>query len=295
MNKGVGIVVQGVSKTYALSGETGYKEALRRVDLTVAPGEFVCLLGPSGCGKTTLLNIISGLDTDFEGRVRFTPASADDTSREPVKPIIGYVFQEARLLPWMTVRDNVRLVIGERGQSADATRRVDDWLVRVGLRGYGDYYPGQLSIGMQQRVAVARALIVQPDVLVMDEPFSALDELTALRLRDELLDLWEETSCTVVFVTHNPLEAAYLADRVVAMTPSPGRIVGQLDIAAHLPRPRNAEDPAVWRLSRRAVRLLSGDAPVGGDGDATVDGGGDGDGDAPDKSPDERPEGTGRE
>lgn len=268
MSKGVGIVVQGVSKTYALAGKPGYKEALRHVDLTIAPGEFVCLLGPSGCGKTTLLNIISGLDTDYEGTVRFLPAS--ETVQNQWKPTIGYVFQEARLLPWMTVRENVRLVMGERGRRADATRLIDDWLARVGLKGHGDYYPGQLSIGMQQRVAVARALIVQPDVLVMDEPFSALDELTALKLRDELLDLWEETSCTVVFVTHNPLEGAYLADRVVIMTPGPGRIVGQLDVVGHLPRPRDAEDPAVWRLSRHAVRLLSGDAG-GGATDGTTD------------------------
>ncbi|MFS8573285.1 MAG: ATP-binding cassette domain-containing protein, partial [Clostridia bacterium] len=125
-----------------------------------------------------------------------------------------------------------------------------------GLEGYGDYFPGQLSVGMQQRVAVARALMIEPDVLVMDEPFSALDELTALKLRDELLALWSETGCTVLFVTHNPLEAVYLADRVAVMSPGPGRIVGELDVTAHVGRPREADDPAVWRLSRQAVALL---------------------------------------
>lgn len=265
MDKGVGIVIQRVSKTYPLAGGAGYKQALHEVDLTVAPGQFVCLLGPSGCGKTTLLNIVSGLDANFEGSVRYTSPAGPEFGH--VEPIIGYVFQEARLLPWMTVHDNVRIVLGERGRTAGAAELVDEWLARVGLKAYGHYYPGQLSIGMQQRVAVARALIIEPDVLVMDEPFSALDELTALRLRDELLHLWEETACTVVFVTHNPVEAAYLADRVVVMTPSPGRIVGELDVAAHLPRPRDIEDHAVWEWSRRAVRLLT----EAGDGAASVE------------------------
>lgn len=270
----VGIVVDGVSKTYNLTGAAaksraadlteapGGKLALQRIDLTVKPGEFVCLLGPSGCGKTTLLNIIGGLDRDYEGSVRFT-AGGDGVSRgeEPTAavPTIGYVFQEARLLPWMTVRDNVGFVLeGGRSEakSGEVRDRVDDWLERVGLAGYGDYYPGQLSIGMQQRVAVARALIIEPQLLLMDEPLGSLDELTALRMRDELTNLWVDTDCTVVFVTHNPLEAVYLADRVVVMSPSPGRIVEQLDVTVHLPRPRASDDTAVWELSRRAVGLL---------------------------------------
>lgn len=254
MSKGAGIVVQGVSKAYTLSGGAGYKQALQAVDLSIKPGQFVGLLGPSGCGKTTLLNIIGGLDDDFEGTVRFT--LDENKSTHPVTPTIGYVFQEARLLPWMTVRDNLRLVMGGRGDTSDTASLIDDWLVRVGLRGYGDYFTGQLSVGMQQRVAVARALIIQPDVLVMDEPFSALDELTALRIRDELLTLWSDTGCTVLFVTHNPLEAVYLADRVVVMTTSPGRIVGELDVEAQMGRPRRSDDPAVWRISRQAVQLL---------------------------------------
>jgi len=262
MNKGAGIIVAGVSKTYRAASGGVPKRALQGVNLTVAPGEFVSLLGPSGCGKTTLLNILSGLDADFEGEVRFTASAAGAGPEGSVpwpsgRPVIGYVFQEARLLPWMTVRDNVRLVLGRRGRTAEAAKRVEDWLARVGLQGFGDYYPGQLSVGMQQRVAVARALIIEPDVLVMDEPFSALDELTAHRMRGALLRLWEETGCTVVFVTHNPVEAVSLADRVVVMSPSPGRIVGELDVSAVLPRPRNHEDPAVWQLSRQALRLMA--------------------------------------
>lgn len=266
----VGITVKGVSKYYRLSRRGERKEALRRVDLTVAPGEFVGLLGPSGCGKTTLLNVIGGLDVADKGTVAFgspMPTAAGVQRTLPTYPRIGYVFQEPRLLPWMSVRDNVQFVMD--GEKAETVHRVDDWLARVGLKGYETYYPGQLSIGMQQRVAVARAFIVQPDILLMDEPFSSLDELTALQLRDELMNLWVDTGCTVVFVTHNPLEAVYLADRVVIMTSSPGRIVGDLDVGKQLPRPRVADDGEVWKLSRKAVRMLSGDGTSTERGDST--------------------------
>src|SRR5690606_14453640 len=156
----------------------GSRPALHDIDLHVGSGEFVCLLGPSGCGKTTLLNILAGLDHADSGTV---------TVGDPVAPpVTSYVFQEPRLLPWRTVS--------------------------------GNDYPRQLSSGRRQRVAVARALLVKPDVLFMDEPFSSLDELTATRMREELLELWQELGCTVVFVTHNPLEAAFLADRIVVMS-----------------------------------------------------------------------------
>lgn len=267
MKKRAGIVVEGVSKTYRSASGT-VRHALRGVDLRVAPGEFVSLLGPSGCGKTTLLNIIGGLDTDYEGRVRFSRGEPEqraagrtadgDGAPSFARPVIGYVFQEARLLAWLTVRENVRLVLGGAGRGQAGRRLADDWLAKVGLSGYGDAYPGQLSIGMQQRVAVARALIVQPDLLIMDEPFSALDELTAHRMRAELMRLWEETGCTVVFVTHNPVEAVALADKVVVMTPSPGRVAAVLDVTARLPRPRNHDDASVWELSRHALALLAG-------------------------------------
>jgi ABC-type nitrate/sulfonate/bicarbonate transport system ATPase subunit len=238
-----GIAARGVTKRYPLA-RGGGKLALKSVDLDVGDGEFVCLLGPSGCGKTTLLNILGGLEPDFEGSVRFTGAT--DPSR-------GYMFQEPRLLLWLSVRDNLRFVLDRR---ADA-KRIDPWLERVGLGGYADYFPAQLSVGMQQRVAVARALIVEPKVLFMDEPFSALDELTAMRVRGELLGLWREQRCTVVFVTHNPLEAVYLADRVLVMTPSPGRITQEIRVSDRFPRPRDPEDAALWRLSREVVRLLT--------------------------------------
>lgn len=239
-----GIVGQKIGKRYSLKGGTEEKVALAGVNIEVADGEFVCLLGPSGCGKTTLLNILGGLDSEFEGSVRFEGTA---------QPKLGYMFQEPRLLPWLSVLDNIRFVHPRRVKTAE----LEDWLSRVGLGGYATYYPGQLSIGMQQRAAVARALSTEPDVLFMDEPFSALDELTAMRVRGELLALWREQRSSVVFVTHNPLEAVYLADRVLVMTPGPGRIAHEIRVSEQFSRPRDLEDAALWRLSREVVRLLN--------------------------------------
>ena len=241
------IDVSALSKSYPLQ-DGGSRPALHDIDLHVGSGEFVCLLGPSGCGKTTLLNILAGLDHADSGTV---------TVGDPVAPpVTSYVFQEPRLLPWRTVSGNLRFVLDEGGESARS--KVAYWLERVGLAGRGDDYPRQLSIGQRQRVAVARALLVKPDVLFMDEPFSSLDELTATRMREELLELWQELGCTVVFVTHNPLEAAVLADRIVVMSRGPGRIVEDLTVARWLPRPRDSDDPKLWEVSRMAVRALRG-------------------------------------
>ena len=237
-----GIVGRNLSKGYPLAGGRE-KVALGPVDLTIEDGEFVCLLGPSGCGKTTLLNILGGLEPSFGGTVEITEDA----------PQLSYMFQEPRLLPWLSVLANLRFVHSRRVANA----ALETWLKRVGLEGYGDYFPGQLSIGMQQRVAVARALSTEPDVLFMDEPFSALDELTAMRVRGELLALWRQQRCTVVFVTHNPLEAVYLADRVLVMTPGPGRIAHEIRVSEQFSRPRDPEDAALWRLSREVVRLLN--------------------------------------
>lgn len=243
-----GIRCWGVRKVFA--SRRGLKTVLEGVDIEVESGEFVAILGPSGCGKTTLLNIISGLDRHYDGQVVFT-----DTLHG-AHPVIGYVFQEPRLLPWMTVRQNIHFAV-ETMPSPKVGARVRSWLERVGLADYYDYYPNQLSIGMQQRVALARALILDPEVLLLDEPFSSLDEITAMKIREEVLELWRELQSTVVLVTHNPIEAVYLADRVLIMAANPGRIVGQLDVSSRLPRPRDPEDRRLWELSREAVRLLS--------------------------------------
>jgi ABC-type nitrate/sulfonate/bicarbonate transport system ATPase subunit len=252
-----GIQVRGVGKRYLLPNG-GERQALYDIDLEIADGEFVSLLGPSGCGKTTLLNIMSGLDREYRGSVGFTRSNGRraETNKPPT---FSYMFQESRLLPWLTVRQNLRFVLdgGQRGRERDAL--IDEWLERVGLTGSADLHPAQLSVGMQQRVSLVRALIIQPEILFMDEPLSSLDELTASRMRDELLALWAEQRPTVVFVTHNPLEAVYLADRVLIMSPGPGSVIDELPLADELPRPRNAEDTKLWELSRRAVRILKGE------------------------------------
>lgn len=242
------ISVKGVSKAYPLAGG-GERLALSNIDLEVANGEFLCLLGPSGCGKTTLLNILAGLDAADSGNVEISATDAG-----PV--ISSYMFQEPRLMPWLSVRANIAFVLD--GAARRDHGLVDAWLDRVGLAGRGSDYPRQLSIGQRQRVAVARALIIEPDVLYMDEPFSSLDELTAGRMREELLDLWSDLGCTVVFVTHNPMEATFLADRIAVMSPGPGRVVRTYSVEALLPRPRNPDDPRLWRVSRVAVGELRG-------------------------------------
>lgn len=241
------IVASGIQKGF--SAPDGHRfEALADVDLKVENGEFVCLLGPSGCGKTTLLNVLAGLIPADQGTV-------DVRSGDGRRPRVRTVFQESRLLPWMTVRENLAFVLD--GPDADKRPIIDAWLDRVGLAGTQDYHPHQLSIGMQQRVSVARGLIVEPDVLFMDEPFGALDELTAMTMRGELLDLWQDIGLTIVFVTHNPLEAALLADRIVIMGGPPGRITHEEDVAGQLARPRDPDDLDLWRLARSAVKRLA--------------------------------------
>lgn len=246
MNRGLGVSVRGLTKAYALSGGRR-KVVLDDLTFEVPAGQFCCILGPSGCGKTTLLNVLSGLDRDFSGEVRYPGAEGP--------PRIGYVFQDARLLPWLTVWDNLAFVV-DRDAMPEWREQIASWLRRVGLGEQQDLYPGQLSIGMQQRVAVARALVIQPHLLLMDEPFSSLDEITALRLRDELLHLWEGSGLTVLFVTHNPVEAVYLSDRVLILTAGPARVLAELDVARVLPRPRRPDDNRIWQLAREAVATL---------------------------------------
>jgi NitT/TauT family transport system ATP-binding protein len=223
-----------VGKTYVTRrGEN--LEALAKTSLTMQSGEFVTMVGPSGCGKTTLLNIVCGLTSLTSGEVRVKRAQG---SAENVE--IGIVFQEPTLLLWRTVLRNVLLPIEIRKKPVEQyVARARDLLRTLGLAGFEDAYPHELSGGMQQRAAIARALINDPTLLLMDEPFSALDAFTRDRLNLELLRVWETTKKTVLFVTHNMAEAVFLADRVLVMAPRPGRVVA--DIPIELPRPRTAD------------------------------------------------------
>jgi len=200
---------------------SGGIQALEDVSLTIAPGDFVALLGPSGCGKSTLLRLIAGLDQPDAGRITW--------EQPPAPGEIGFVFQDATLLPWASAADNVFLPLRLRGRTrAAAQADVHAALAHVGLAGFEAALPRELSGGMRMRVSIARALVTRPRVLLMDEPFAALDEFTRHKLQTDLLALWRELGCTIVFVTHSIYEAAYLARRVVMMTPRPGRIAREI-------------------------------------------------------------------
>ena len=229
--------------------------ALDGVSLNVAHGEFVTLLGPSGCGKTTLLRLIGGLTEPTSGDIRIagrTPTEAQ------ARKELGFVFQEPSLLPWRTVSRNVRLPleVNRRNDSRNQAQ-VDDLLQLVGLERYAGYYPNQLSGGMLQRVALARALAVGASLLLMDEPFGALDEITRESMRYELLRVWEADRKTVVFVTHSIAEAVTLSDRVVMLSSQPGRVSGVIHIDLPRPRRRSMErEPEFLRYSGLLHDLL---------------------------------------
>jgi NitT/TauT family transport system ATP-binding protein len=210
--------------------------ALGPLDLDVGKGEFVSLLGPSGCGKSTALRLIAGLDVPTSGRV----GVAHHADPSPAKNAIGFVFQEPTLMPWTSVRENVRLPLKlAQAPAAEADARVSEVLAQVGLAEFAEAYPRELSGGMKMRVSLARALVTDPDILLMDEPFAALDEITRFRLNNDLLSLWRNLRKTVIFVTHSVFESVYLSQRVVVMTARPGRIGAEFRIDA--PEPR-AED-----------------------------------------------------
>jgi NitT/TauT family transport system ATP-binding protein len=226
------VALDGVALRYRT--ERGVIDALSGIDLTVAEGEFIALLGPTGCGKSSLLRLVSDLVAPTAGRVlvRGEPALAARRANE-----FGFVFQEPALLPWRTALGNVQLPLEVLNTPAEErVARCEQLLGSVGLLKFKDNYPHEMSGGMRQRVAIVRALAWKPSILLMDEPFSALDELTKSQLQDDLLHLWNAERKTVLFVTHNISEAVYLADRVVVMSPHPGRIKAVLPI--NLPRPR---------------------------------------------------------
>lgn len=226
------IRLEAVSKSYHL--KNGELAALSNISLSVSDGAFVCIVGPSGCGKTTLLRLMGGLTTPTSGSVWFKDA---ELSRP--QPGIGFVFQQASLMPWRTVFQNVRLPLQLQNLAPhEADFRTHAALEMVGLAEFAAAHPHELSGGMEQRVAIARALVHEPDLLLLDEPFGALDALTRERLNQELLRLWQANGHTAIMVTHDIREAVFLADRVLVLSRRPGRIVA--DIPIELPRPRTS-------------------------------------------------------
>jgi NitT/TauT family transport system ATP-binding protein len=249
------ITFRNVSKKYA-NGTL----ALSNIDFTIGNGEFVSLLGPSGCGKSTLLRMIAGLGSITGGSIDWRNDSAADAPH----PDLGFVFQEPTLMPWSTVFNNVFLPLKLAGMGhAEARRRIEQALAMVGLENFAGAYPRQLSGGMKMRVSIARALVVHPRILLLDEPFAALDEITRFRLNNDLLTLWQQQRWTVIFVTHSVFESVYLSQRIVLMSPRPGRVVSDLRISAPYPREDSFRTSSVYHEFCRTTSAALGRAMGG--------------------------------
>ena len=257
------IEARQVGKRYTNAENGEVFQALKGVDLTVKKGEFVSLIGPSGCGKTTLLKMIDGLVTHDEGDLLVGGKPVDGPGRDR-----AVVFQNFALLPWQTVYENVGFGLFLHGATKkDADETIRHYIKMVGLSGFEDRYPAQLSGGMQQRVGLARALAVDPAILLMDEPFSAVDAQTRQFLQDDLLKIWESSNKAVAFVTHDMAEAAYLADRIVIMGLRPGRVAEV--VTTDIPRPRDESTRAskrfvevtahIWEVLRRLINEAQAD------------------------------------
>jgi NitT/TauT family transport system ATP-binding protein len=251
------VALRGVGKTFPNG-----VQALAGLELEVGRGEFAALLGPSGCGKSTALRIIAGLSEPTDGVVEWP----DPAMSVPSEGRLGFVFQEPTLMPWACVFDNVALPLKlKRRRAAKAGERVEAALNRVGLADFARAYPRELSGGMRMRVSIARALVTEPQLLLMDEPFAALDEITRFKLNDDLLQMWEALRTTIVFVTHSVFESVYLARRVLVMAARPGRISSELAIDVPYPRGRNFRTSAEYAAyCRRASEALAVAMALGG-------------------------------
>jgi len=250
--------LRGVEKTFPNG-----TQALAGLDLEVRTGEFLSLLGPSGCGKSTALRIVAGLTEPTQGAVEWAAPAARAQSGSR----IGFVFQEPTLMPWTDVFNNVRLPLKLAGTPADkAAARVEAALERVGLQNFRDNYPRELSGGMRMRVSIARALVTEPALLLMDEPFAALDEITRFKLNDDLLAMWQALRTTVVFVTHSVFESVYLSNRIAVMAARPGRVFAELAIDAPYPRDANFRTSAEYAaFCRRTSEALARAMAAGGE------------------------------
>lgn len=242
------VEVRGLDHTYAAAGRV--TQALADIRLDIKPGRFVVIVGPSGCGKSSLLMMMTGLLAPTSGTILCggKPMTAPDPDR------VGVVFQEASLYPWLTAQDNVEFPLSlRRVPREERAARAREKLQMVGLEGFEDRYPHELSGGMKQRVSIARGLVQNPAILMLDEPFAALDEQTRISMGDELLRIWGETGKTVIFVTHSLTEAAYLADEIIVMSARPGRIIDRIEV--DLPRPRTYAMMATPRFAELRERI----------------------------------------
>lgn len=247
VSNSIALDIEGVTHRYDLDGRD--LQVLDNVSIVIEPGEFVALLGPSGCGKSTLLRLAAGLETPTTGRVLEDGRSI--TAPDPDRIL---VFQDATLFPWRTVRDNVAIGLEARGLIRELEYRIDEVLKLVKLEGFAGVYPHQLSGGMAQRAALARALVNDPKLLLLDEPFGKLDSLTRLRMQNELLELWRSAGFTALLVTHDVEEALLLADRVIVLSDRPASIVAEVRVDR--PHPRRRDDAGLVALRRELLEKL---------------------------------------
>ncbi|MDB6123721.1 MAG: ssuB [Pedosphaera sp.] len=250
MTEGASLRIASVNKDFAKANDVEARTiALHDVSLSIAAGELVSLIGPSGCGKSTLLRLTAGLDTPNSGELWIGPEMITGPNAER-----GLVFQDPNLFPWLTVRRNIESGLVARGKLQEKRHEVDEFMRLVGLETFENAYPHHLSGGMAQRVALARALINHPKVLLLDEPLGALDAFTRMRMQDEVLRLWQARGTTMLLVTHDIDEAIYMSDRIVIMTPRPGRIERTIPITLERPRQRNS--PEFLQLRGEILEML---------------------------------------
>jgi ABC-type nitrate/sulfonate/bicarbonate transport system ATPase subunit len=237
-------------KVVDFSKSFGNLLVLDRLNFSIYEGEFLCVVGPTGCGKTTFCNVVSRLLPETSGTITLKGDKVD-----PRKHNISFVFQEPSCLPWRTLQEDVSIGLEIRGAPAgERERKVRAVIELVGLKGFENFYPHQISAGMKQRVAIARAFVTEPDLLLMDEPFGQLDTNTRFEIEKSLIEVWKETKRTIIFVTHNLEEAVYLAERILVMTQKPTRIKEEVRVG--LPRPRNYADPEFARIRRYVTDLV---------------------------------------